>query len=177
MRRALLVGILGVLLTACSHRATPTTTTEPPPMKFTSTAFEHDGPIPSLYTCDGRNINPPLQCHDYPAGTTSLAIIMDDPDAPSGDFVHWTVWNIPPALECFQVGVAPTGVTEGVTDFGRTGYGGPCPPSGTHRYHLRLYALDTMLDLAASTTKADLLKAMEGHVLGHAVLVGTYKRT
>lgn len=145
-------------------------------MKFTSPAFEYNGAVPSLYTCDGRNLNPPLQCADYPAGTKSLAIIMDDPDAPSGDFVHWVVWNIAPALDCFQAGVAPTGSVEGMNDFSRTGYGGPCPPSGTHRYHFRLYALDTTLDLPTSTTKQDLLKAMEGHILGQALLIGTYQR-
>lgn len=167
-----------LLLTGCFHRATPKSAVQPTTiaMKFTSPAFEHNSPIPSLYTCDGRNLNPPLQCADYPAGTKSLAIIMDDPDAPSGDFVHWTVWNIPPALDCFQTGVAPTGAAEGMTDFGKPGYGGPCPPSGTHRYHFRLYALDTMLDLPTTTTKPVLLKAMEGHILGQALFIGTYQR-
>lgn len=141
-------------------------------MKLTSSAFTTE--IPSKYTCDGENVSPPLSITDAPEDTKSFALIVDDPDAPRGDWVHWVVWNIPSSTSEITENSAP-GV-EGTSDFGEVGWGGPCPPSGTHRYFFKLYALDTLLDLPASTTKADLLSTMEGHILAETELMGTYKR-
>jgi Raf kinase inhibitor-like YbhB/YbcL family protein len=149
---------------------------------LTSTAFNHGQAIPSTYTCDGRDLSPPLAWTEPPSGTKSLALISDDPDAPMGTWVHWVVWNIPadstslPETLAKQANVAG-GIRQGMTDFGRTGYGGPCPPSGVHRYFFTLYALDTSLDLPPRTTKAELLRAMDGHVLAEAQLMGRYSRS
>ncbi len=144
-------------------------------MELRSLAFEHGGEIPSLFTCDGSDISPPLQIGDVPEGTASLALVMDDPDAPGGTFDHWVVWNIPAQTTEIASGTEPQGV-EGRTDFGRMGYGGPCPPSGTHRYMFKLYALDTVLDLARNARKDDLEAAMQGHILAEALLEGKYRR-
>lgn len=150
-------------------------------MKLESPAFQANGPIPAKYTCDGVNISPPLLWSTPPQNTQSLALIVDDPDAPAGTFVHWVVYNLP--IEHHQlperVAAQPTipgGGIQGRNDFGRLGYGGPCPPSGTHRYFFKLYALDRSLDLAQGATKAQLLYAMESHVLAKTELVGLYKR-
>ncbi len=145
-------------------------------MQLASTAFKHNQNIPSKYTCDGTNINPPLQISEAPSGTKTLALIVDDPDAPAGDFVHWTLWNIDSGTTVIVENQAPAGAVEGMTDFGTAGYGGPCPPSGIHRYQFKLFALDTAISLTSKAEKADLLKAMEGHVLGQTVLIGLYKR-
>lgn len=146
-------------------------------MQLTSTTFANNGAIPAKYTCDGEDVNPPLTIAGVPAGTKSLVLIVDDPDAPAGDWVHWTVFNIRPDIQ--EIGESLTrkiGV-EGITDSGSTGYGGPCPPSGTHHYHFKLYALDgLLLDLDSSAKKGDLEQAMEGHVLQQAELVGLYER-
>lgn len=144
-------------------------------MKLASPSFEQNGPIPSQYTCDGSNLQPALLIADAPANAVSLALIVDDPDAPSGDFVHWTVWNIPTSTTLLEEGQHPPGV-EGMTGFGRAGWGGPCPPSGTHRYQFKLYALDATLDLDPSAKKSALEAAMQGHILDQALLVGTYAR-
>jgi hypothetical protein len=144
-------------------------------MKLTSTAFENNGEIPSEFTCDSDNISPPLSISEVPENAKSLALIMDDPDAPAGTWVHWVVWNIPPDTREIEKGTEPRGV-QGKTDFGSTGYGGPCPPSGTHRYFFKLYALDTELSIPEGSTKQDLEKAMEGHIMEKAQLMGTYKR-
>ncbi len=132
--------------------------------------------IPSDFTCDGRNINPPLEISGVPVGAKSLALIVDDPDAPAGTWVHWTLWNIPPETTLIEEGSVPAGAIEGVTSFGKPGYGGPCPPSGTHRYFFKLYALDTLPDLPQTAKAADLEKAISGHVIEQAELVGTYSR-
>jgi len=150
-------------------------------MKITSSAFSNNGMIPSKYTCDGEDISPPLQWDGIPEGTKSIALICDDPDAPMGTFVHWVLYNLPAETKELAENV-PTdkelsnGARQGTTDFRRIGYGGPCPPSGTHRYFFKIYALDAKLDLAAGATKAQLLKAMEKHVLAQGELVGKYKR-
>ncbi len=143
-------------------------------MKITSAAFKEGGAIPSKYTCDGDDSSPPLIISDVPKNAKTLALISDDPDAPMGTWVHWVVWNIPADTKEIAEGEAPG--EEGTTDFGRTGYGGPCPPSGTHRYFFKLYALDTELNLPGSTTKKQLESAMKGHVVAEAKLIGTYKR-
>lgn len=149
-------------------------------MKITSTAFQHNGNIPPRYTCDGENINPPLTINDVPAQAKSLVLIVDDPDAPMGTWVHWTVWNIDPAITEISENSLPKGTyeaaVEGITSFGKTGYGGPCPPSGTHRYFFKLYALDILLDLPSSAKSADIEKATSGHILASAELIGLYKR-
>ncbi len=140
-------------------------------MKIES-VFGNNEFIPKKYTCQGEDINPKLIIKDIPNGTKTLALIMDDPDAPMGTWVHWVMWNIPPGN--IEENSAP-GV-QGVNSWGRNEYGGPCPPSGIHRYFFKVYALDTELDLPETTTKEGLLKAMEGHILASAQLVGLYKK-
>ena len=150
-------------------------------MELKSQAFAAGEMIPAQYTCDGQDISPPLSWSDPPTGTIDFALISDDPDAPVGTWVHWVMWNIPVSASALDENLPktaslPNGTKQGTTDFQRIGYGGPCPPSGTHRYFFKLYALDTALNLPASTTKKDLEKAMQGHILGQAELIGTYRR-
>jgi len=145
-------------------------------LELSSNAFSGGKGIPSKYTCDGNNISPPLSWSGAPSGTKSFALIADDPDAPAGTWVHWVAWDIPATAMSFpEGGVAPKTV-QGMTSFRKTGYGGPCPPSGTHRYFFKLYALDTDLELSPSTDKGGLEKAMKGHILAQAELMGTYAR-
>jgi len=145
-------------------------------MKLTSPAFMHNTAIPSEYTCDGADLSLPLSISDVPASAKTLALIMDDPDAPVGTWDHWVVFNIPTSTKQIQKGTEPQG-TDGKNSWGRTGYGGPCPPSGTHRYFFKLYALDATLNLPQGSTKKDLERAMQGHILAQAELMGTYKRS
>lgn len=150
-------------------------------MEITSPAFTYGSLIPSKHTCDGANASPPLSFSGAPQGTKSLALISDDPDAPGKTWVHWVVWNIPAGAPGLNEDVPardklPDGIRQGTTDFRRIGYGGPCPPSGTHRYYFKLYALDTTLDLPASTVKQALETAMRGHVLAQAEHMGKYAR-
>ena len=145
-------------------------------MKITSDAFLEGELIPTKYTCDGENINPPLIFSDVPDEAVTLALIMDDPDAPSGTWVHWVLWNITPDTSEIGEGEVPKGSMEGGTDFGRPGYGGPCPHLGTHRYFFKLSALDTKLALPKESTKKDLEAAMAGHVIEQAELMGIYAR-
>jgi Raf kinase inhibitor-like YbhB/YbcL family protein len=148
----------------------------PSAMKLTSTAFENGGSLPAAYTCDGNNVNPPLQFTELPSETQSLALIMDDPDAPSGTWNHWLVWNINPNNQQIAENSLINEATEGTNDFGNTGYGGACPPTGTHRNFFRLYALDTKLTLTMDAKRDELDRAMEGHVLAEAELMATYQR-
>jgi Raf kinase inhibitor-like YbhB/YbcL family protein len=153
---------------------------------LTSDAFQNDAEIPRKYTCDadGDDVSPPLKWGQPPEGAKELALICDDPDAPIGTFDHWVIWGMPAALPDLPEAVpklenppAVGGAKQGKNGFGKIGYGGPCPPRGKpHHYHFRLYALDTAIDLKPGSTKADLLKAMEGHIIGHAELVGLYAR-
>lgn len=145
-------------------------------MKIASTAFANEKTIPAEYTCDGEDLSPPLTITGVPGNAKSLALIMDDPDAPVGTFTHWVVWNISPQKTQFAKG-EQLQFQQGKTDFGSTGYGGPCPPSGTHRYFFKLYALDSMLDLKAGSTKKDLEKAMTAHIIEQASLIGKYSRS
>ncbi|MEP0870945.1 YbhB/YbcL family Raf kinase inhibitor-like protein [Trichocoleus desertorum AS-A10] len=150
-------------------------------MKLESSAFEADSLIPSQYTCDGANISPPLSWDAPPAETESLALIVDDPDAPVGIFVHWVVYDLPPETLHLPEGIAPQatllkGGTHGKNDFGNLGYGGPCPPNGTHHYVFKLYALDRALSLQSGATKAQLEAAMNGHILAAAELVARYAK-
>ncbi len=145
-------------------------------MKITSPAFADKRAIPPRFTCDGQDMNPALAFGAPPIGTRSLALIVDDPDAPVGIWVHWVVWNIPPQTREIRENSVPAGAVQGLNDWKRNRYGGPCPPSGTHRYFFKLYALDTTLDLPATTTKKALERAMDGHILGSGELMGTYRR-
>ena len=147
----------------------------------TSPAFQESEGIPSQYTCDGQNVSPALQWTPPPPGTKSLALISDDSDAPGGVWVHWVVYNLPPSEPALHEAFPPDdelpdGTRQGLTDFGRTGYGGPCPPDGTHRYVFTLYALDTLLALPPRATAKALKQAMAGHVVAQAQLMGTYRR-
>ncbi len=145
-------------------------------MEITSSAFQNNGFIPKKYTCDGENINPPLQFNNVPQSAVSLALIVDDPDAPNGTWVHWLVWNINPKDKIIKEGAYLDDWMEGITSFGKNGYGGPCPPSGTHRYFFKLYALDKKVSLGENSGKEELIKEMQGHILAKAELVGLYSR-
>ncbi len=145
-------------------------------LKLSSTAFQSNGSIPSKYTCDGRDINPPLVIENVPPGTKSLALIVDDPDAPMGTWVHWVSWNIAPDIKEIKENDTPRGAVAGINDFNKKSYGGPCPPSGTHRYFFKLYDLDKALDLPSGANKAAVEKAMKGHVISEAQIIGLYKR-
>jgi len=145
-------------------------------MKLSSSTFIHNGMIPAKYTCDDENISPPLSTTEVPSQAQSLVLIVDDPDAPGRTFVHWTLWNIDPKIIEIPENGVPEGAQEGLTDFGKRGYGGPCPPSGTHRYFFKLYALDTRLVLPNYSQKSDIEKAMENHILAQTELVGLYSR-
>lgn len=155
-------------------------------LTITSAAFAPNGAIPSLYTCEGKDVSPPLAWSGAPAGAKSLVLIIDDPDAPDPSapkmtWVHWVLYNLPAAAsalpEAVKPNVLPTGTREGVNDWGRTGYGGPCPPIGRHRYFHKLYALDTTLPDLKRPNKTALEKAMQGHVLAQAELIGTYQKS
>jgi len=150
-------------------------------MELKSLAFEAGGMIPKPYTCDGQDVSPPLSWSDVPNGAKSLALIADDPDAPIGTWVQWVAWNIPAAARVLEAHVPkrdslPNGMKQGTSDFRSVGYGGPCPPSGTHRYFFKLYAVDSTFTLPPSTTKKDLEKVMQGHILQQAELMGKYTR-
>lgn len=154
-------------------------------LTLTSTSFSHNDIIPARFTCDGQNISPAFNWSGIPEGTKSLVLIVDDPDAPDPaapkmTWVHWVLYNIPPAAANLAEGIAekdlPQGTLQGVNDWKRTGYGGPCPPIGTHRYFHKLYALDTVLPDLKHPTKATLEHAMKGHILGQTELTGRYQR-
>ncbi len=151
-------------------------------IKLTSSAFGNESTIPTKHTCDGEDVSPPLGWTGLPGGTKSVALICDDPDAPVGTWVHWVIYDIPAALIALPEGVPPSEITpdgakQGINDFRRTGYGGPCPPpGGPHRYFFKLYALDIEPGLPPGANKADLLRVMEGHLLGEGVLMGRYQR-
>jgi Raf kinase inhibitor-like YbhB/YbcL family protein len=144
-------------------------------LKVSSYAFENEGNIPSEFTCDGQDISPPLTITDIPKEAKTLSIIMDDPDAPMGTFTHWVAWNIPSHKTQFAKG-EKFDFLQGCNSFGTTEYGGPCPPSGTHRYFFKIHALDTKLDLKKESSVKDLQKAMSGHILTEAILMGKYSR-
>jgi Raf kinase inhibitor-like YbhB/YbcL family protein len=170
---------------ACSSQENKTVgRKEGRPMKIelTSPAFADGQPIPAKHTCDGNDVSPPLKWSGVPAAAKGLALIADDPDAPLGTWVHWVLYDLPPNTTDLTEDVPkgqylPNGGKQGVNDFKRLGYGGPCPPPGKpHRYFFKLYALDTPVDLKPGATKKDLVKAMEGHILAEGQLMGTYKR-
>lgn len=184
----ILVLILGVLIIALYQKTpslsrlskgrskTTLTINQQTTMKLTSPQFQHNTNIPAKYTCDGEDINPPLKISEVPEEAKSLVLIVDDPDAPMGTWVHWIVFNIPPTTLEIAENSVPDNATEGITSFKNIGYGGPCPPSGTHRYFFKLYALDTTLDLTPAADKKKLEHAMQGHILAQAELIGLYQR-
>jgi Raf kinase inhibitor-like YbhB/YbcL family protein len=191
MRRMFFCCLLltSILLAACSSSAASTpstiilepTTDAPMSIQLTSSAFTHEGSIPAQYTCAGGDISPALTWSDPPADTQSFALIMDDPDAPAGTWVHWVLFNIPASSRGLTEGLPsqgtlPDGSIHGNNNAGNPGYNGPCPPSGTHRYFFKLYALDEMLGLSSGADKGELLKAMEGHALAQGQLMGTFSR-
>ena len=182
MARMTLLGV-GVVfaLGACSggSQVRPTDrvsqTNEETNMRLTSSAFEHEGVIPARYTCDGLDVSPPLTLHDIPGAAVTLVLVLDDPDAPGGTWDHWIAYDIPTDSEIPEA-VTSLG-TGGKNSWGRTAYGSPCPPSGTHRYVFSVYALDSELGFEPGTGKAAILDALSGHVLAEATLMGRYGRT
>jgi len=145
--------------------------------KLTSPAFNHGSQIPSKYTCDGENVNPHLVIHGVPPQAKSLALVMEDPDAPAGLWIHWVMWNIPPEIKEIREHTVPMGAEEGYNTSGEGGYDGPCPPPGTHRYYFRLFALNVKIKLPSASDKQMLEAAMEQHILATTELMGTYSRT
>ena len=170
MRKPIISGAVVILLAVIASFAA-----EGARMKITSSAFQEGGNIPSKFTCDGSDTSPPLQITGVPSEAKSLVLIADDPDAPSGLFTHWLVWNIPPQTNSIAEGSAPKGV-QGTNDFGKSGYKGPCPPPGTHRYSFKIFALDRELDLRAGAKRSQVDAAMKGHVIAQGELVGRYAR-
>jgi len=170
MQKAILAGASAILLAAIASFAEGGAK-----MKITSSAFQQGGNIPSKFTCDGANMSPALQISDVPSGAKGLVLIVDDPDAPSGLFTHWTVWNISPQTSTVAEGSTPKGV-QGTSDFGKSGYGGPCPPSGMHRYYFKIFALDRDLDLPFGAKRGQLDAAMKGHVIAQGELMGRYSK-
>ncbi len=150
-------------------------------MKIISSAFDEGAMIPEKYTCDNIDISPPLKWSSIPEGTKTFAIICDDPDAPMGTWVHWVIYNLPADINELSENIPPSeiltnGAKQGRNDFGKIGYGGPCPPGGTHRYYFKVYALSKELMVESGITKSELLKAMEGYILSEGKLMGRYKR-
>jgi Raf kinase inhibitor-like YbhB/YbcL family protein len=176
----MLAPCLAACLAACSSGGdarpehTAAYSTEETGMELTSPAFAPEAAIPDRYTCEGSDVSPPLQFTNVPTDTVSLTLVMDDPDAPVGVWDHWVEFDIPPR-ESIPEAAADLG-TPGTNSWDRTGYGGPCPPSGTHRYFFTVYALDSELGLPAGATKAEVLDALEGHILAQATLMGLYSR-
>jgi hypothetical protein len=145
-------------------------------MEIKSEAFNNGGTIPTKYTCEGEDINPPLEITNIPKETESLALIVDDPDAPNRTWVHWLFWNLPVDSNSIEEGIAPSEAVYGKNDFGKLEYGGPCPPSGTHRYYFKAYALDSKLDLKEGSTKEELLSHIKKCKVGESTLMGKYKK-
>jgi Raf kinase inhibitor-like YbhB/YbcL family protein len=174
--------LLAVLVTAGCSQEPKSATGHVMKIHLTSAAFADGQPIPVKYTADALDISPPLVWSNAPVGAKSYALIADDPDAPAGTWVHWVIYDLPPAtvslaVDQLKIAQFKNGVKQGLNDFKKTGYNGPSPPPGkAHRYYFKLYALDKMTGLASNATKADLLKAMDGHVLGEGKLMGTYQR-
>ena len=160
-------------LAGCSRAAAPA---GPTTLHLTSSAFADSAVLPAKYTCDGAGISPPLAWSRVPHGTKSLAIICQDPDAPSGTFTHWLLYGLPADLQSMPEGVVPLGARQGTNDFGRVGYGAPCPPSGTHQYIFTIYALDIKPNVPIGAMKSAVFSALRGHVLAQGRLIGVYRR-
>lgn len=173
-KRILVASFVGIMLTLIMGGSLMA-------FELTSSAFSNGSPIPRKFTCDGEDVSPELTWTDPPPGTKSLALICDDPDAPVGNWVHWVIFNLPPETRGLPEHVPPSkqlsgGALQGSNDFRKIGYGGPCPPGGTHRYYFKLYALDIILNLPAGSSKAKLERAMQGHIIAEAHLMGRYSR-
>lgn len=164
------------IITSCKETIIPKEEIMRGFMKIESPSFSNNEMIPSNYTCDGANINPPLIISGAPKDAKSLVLIVEDPDAPSKTWVHWTIWNINPYTKEIPENTIPEGAVQGVTDFGKPGYGGPCPNSGIHHYFFKLYALDITLNLNSSANAEDIQEAMQGHILDSSELIGIYER-
>jgi Raf kinase inhibitor-like YbhB/YbcL family protein len=184
-RRLFLFMLLALAVTGCgpgsSLTALPEKGEQAMAFEVTSDAFAQGEPVPVKYTCDGEDLSPPLDWRDPPEGTRSFALISDDPDAPVGTWVHWVLFNLPAETRSLPEAIPsdaelPGGGRHGQNSWRRLGYGGPCPPSGTHRYFFKLYALDTILDLEAGADKQQVLKAMDGHILAQVEVMGVYSR-
>jgi Raf kinase inhibitor-like YbhB/YbcL family protein len=183
-KRTVILLLLGAVLFGCEARKPAEVKKEKGKkmdIEVTSPAFGEGESMPATYTADGEDISPPLEWTGVPEGAKSIALINDDPDAPVGTWVHWVLYNIPPDVTSLEENMPPdetlaNGARQGTTDFGRIGYGGPAPPSGTHRYFFKVYALDTMLDLPTGATKRQVGDAMQGHVLAEGQLMGKYSR-
>jgi Raf kinase inhibitor-like YbhB/YbcL family protein len=179
--RVLLAVLFAVAVVSCD-RPVPSDEGGEMSISVTSEAFEHEEEIPRRYTCDGENLSPPLSWGPLPGNTKSVALIVDDPDAPAGVFTHWVLFNMPPDVSELPEGLPgreklENGALQGQNGFGKTGYGGPCPPKGSpHHYYFTVYALDSVVNLQAGASKKGLLDAMSGHVLGRGQLVGVYER-
>jgi len=181
MKKLLLLFVcLSLLAVSCGTSAPPVKpqqTEENNMLKITSSAFQANQPIPKKYTCQGDNINPNLKIDGVPAAAKSLALILHDPDAPrEGGFTHWVVWNIPVQTSEISENSVPQGAVQGQNGAGKNTYIGPCPPTGSHRYYFYVYALDVNLDLRATTDKAGLEAAMDGHIIDQGELMGTYQK-
>ncbi len=178
--------VLVIILSSCSSSETPTeiaATEADTSMELKSDAFVNGQSIPAKYTCTGKNTSPALTWSDPPAGTQSFALIVDDPDAPMGTWVHWVLFNIPAQARSLQEDLPVTGknvdqnaIYFGKNSSGNTRYDGPCPPSGTHRYYIKLYAVDTTISLLPGATKEDVLREMKGHILAQGELMGTFSK-
>jgi Raf kinase inhibitor-like YbhB/YbcL family protein len=176
MRKTLSLLVLAALLVSGCTTSGPQETIDMITFKLSSPAFTDKGTIPAQYSCQGLDVSPPLNIAGIPLHARSMALVMDDPDASMGTWVHWVVFNISSRTEHIAEGSPPDGAMVGRNSWGNNSYGGPCPPSGTHRYLFKLYALDTTLDIKLSSTRSDVEKAMEGHILAQSTLVGLYKR-
>ena len=170
MRKAITTGAVAMLVAASASFGAGGAK-----VKITSSVFQEGGNIPSKFTCDGSDSSPPLQITGIPSGAKTLVLIADDPDAPGGLFTHWLVWNIAPQTNSIAEGTAPKGV-HGTNDFGKSGYSGPCPPPGTHRYSFKIFALDRELDLRPGAKRSQVDAAMKSHVIAQGELVGRYAR-
>ncbi len=174
-------GLAGLSVIGCSSSGSSQSKREVKTMKIESSAFEANSLIPAKYTCDGEDMSPPLSWDEPPSGTESIALIVDDPDALGSLFVHWVLYDMPATVRQLSEKIAavstlPNGGVQGKNDFDKFGYGGPCPPSGTHRYFFKLYALDKKLGLEPGVTKDQIVTAMDGHILAAAELIGRYQR-
>jgi Raf kinase inhibitor-like YbhB/YbcL family protein len=170
------IGILAGTAFVLALQITSREVTGMGPFQISSPVFKLNQMIPSKHTCDAADVSPPLLIGNAPPEARSLALIVDDPDAPAGTWVHWVLWNVDPKTTEIRENSVPSGAVQGLNDFRKHVYGGPCPPSGTHRYFFKLYALDTALNLGPDTTKAALERAMKGHIVARGELIGLYKR-
>jgi Raf kinase inhibitor-like YbhB/YbcL family protein len=176
---ALLGGVYFGLLSTAKNvfaQSQPSPAASKSMIKVTSPSFQNEGSISVQYTCDGSNTIPPLNIADVPSNAKSLAIVVDDPDAPSGNFNHWIAWNIDPSTNTIPEGMEPKGAISGKNSAGKVGYVGPCPPAGTHRYFFKVFALDDKISLDENANETDLNQAMNGHIIGQGELMGKYAR-